>query len=331
MSLLILNEDELRQTITLPEAIAVVEAAFVALAENRVHQPGRFTLDMPGVKSKVEVEGSYLNETPYYVIRVHSRFHPEFQLNLPPHSGLALVFEANTGQPIALLVDNDYISQVRAGAAGALAVRYLANPTLNRVAVIGSGRQAYIQLKSLMIDRQIGLVSVWGRSPLHVDSYARRMVEDHDLNIEIAASPEAAVRSADLIITATSSQQPLLKADWLKPGVHINAVGSNHPGKQELNVDILQRADVIIADKLDQCMAAGEIHHGLKAGVIAPQQVQGELGDLIKGKIPGRTHPDQITLADLTGVEVQDTVIATLAMEKALFLGLGQRVENPLS
>lgn len=331
MSLLILNEDELRQTVTLPEAIAAVESAFVALAENRMHLPGRFTLDMPAVKSKVEVEGSYLSQTPYYVIRVNSRFHQAHPLDLPPHNGLALVFEANSGQPIALLMDNGYISQLRAGAAGALAVRYLANPTLNRVAVIGSGGQAYIQLKSLMMDQQIGLVSVWGRSPMHVDSYARRMVEDHDLNIEIAPSPEAAVRSADLIITATSSQQPLLKAAWLKPGVHINAVGSNSPGKQELDVDILQRADVIIADKLDQCMATGEIHHGLAAGVITPQQIQGELGDLIKGKIPGRTHPDQITLADLTGVEVQDTVIATLAMEKALFLGLGLRVESPLS
>lgn len=330
MSLLVLNEDELRQTITLPEAIIAVETAFTALAENRLHRPGRFTLDMPGGKSKVEVEGSYLNQTPYYIIRVNSSFHQAYQLDLPSSSGLALVFDALSGQPIALMVDNGYISQLRAGAAGALAARYLANPTLNRVAVIGSGRQAYIQLKSLMMDRSIGLVSVWGRSPLHVDSYARRMVEDHDLNIEIAASPEAAVRLADLVITATSSQEPLLKADWLKPGVHINAVGSNHPDKQELHVDVLQRAEVIIADKLDQCMAAGEIHHALAAGVITPQQVQGELGQLIKGQIPGRTHPSQITVADLTGVEVQDTVIATLAMEKALFLGLGQRVESPL-
>lgn len=330
MSLLILNEDELRQTVTLPEAIAAVEAAFVALAENRMHKPGQFTLDMPEVKSKVEVEGSYLSQTPYYVIRVNSRFHQDHQLALSAHNGLTLVFDANTGQPIALMIDNGYISQLRAGAAGALAARYLANPTLNRVAVIGSGRQAYIQLKALMTDRPIGLVSVWGRSPLHVDSYARRMVEDHDLNIEISPSAEAAVRSADLIITATSSRQPLLKAGWLKPGVHINAVGSNHPHKQELAVDVLQQAQVIIADKLDQCMAAGEIHHALTAGVIAPQQVQGELGALIRGKIPGRTHPDQITVADLTGVEIQDTVIATLAMEKALFLGLGQRVESPL-
>jgi ornithine cyclodeaminase len=228
------------------------------------------------------------------------------------------------------MVDNGYITQLRAGAAGALAARYLANQTLDRVVVLGSGKQAYIQLKALMIVRSFGLVSVWGRSPMNVDSYARRLVEDHDLNIEIAPSLEAAVRQADLIITATSSQEPLLKADWLKPGVHITAVGSNHPAKQELALDVLQRADVIIADKFDQCAVAGEIHHALAAGVITADRVQGELGQLIKGKIPGRTHPDQITLADLTGLEVQDTAIATLALEKDLFLGLGQRVESQL-
>ncbi len=327
MSLLILNEDELRQTVTLSEAIAVVETAFVALAENRMHMPGRFTLDMPEVASKVEVEGSYLNQTPYYVIRVNSSFRQPQSPGLSSHNGLTVVFNAALGQPIALMMDNGYISQVRAGAAGALAARYLANPTLNQVAVIGSGRQAYIHLKALMTDRTIGLVSVWGRSPLHVDSYARRLVEEHDLNIEIAPSVEAAVRPADMIITATASPEPLLKAEWLKPGVHINAVGS----KKELDVAVLQRAEVIITDQLDQSLAAGEIHRALAAGVIAPQQVQGELGELIRGKIPGRTRPDQITIADLTGVEVQNTVIATLAMEKALFLGLGQRVESPLS
>ena len=330
MSLLILNEDELRQTVTIAEAIRAVEAAFVALAESRMHVPGSFTLDLPDVNGKVDVEGAYLSKAPYYVVRVSSTFSDNPAINLPVQSGLTTVFDATIGCPVAIMVDNGYLSHLRAGAAGALAARYLANQTINHVTVIGSGHQAYVQLKSLMMVRKFGLVSVWGRSPMSVDSYARRLVEDHDLNIEIAPSLEAAVRQADLIITATSSQHPLIKADWLKPGVHITAVGSDHPTKQELHVDVLQRADVIIADKLDQCAVAGEIHHAVAAGVITRDKVQGELGDLIIGKIPGRTHPDQITIADLTGLEVQDTAIATLALEKAFFLGLGQRVESRL-
>lgn len=330
MSLLILNEDELRQTITIAEAIDAVEAAFIALAENRMHVPGSFTLDLPEVSGKVDVEGAYLSQAPYYVVRVNSSFGNNPGLNLPVQSGLTTVFNAATGQPVAIMVDNGYLTHLRAAAAGALAARYLANQSIEQVAVIGSGHQAYIQLKSLMMVRNIGLVSVWGRSPLSVDSYARRLVEDHDLNIEIAPSLEAAVRRADLIITATSSEQPLIKADWLKPGVHLTAVGSDHPAKQELDVEVLQRADVIIADKLEQCAVAGEIHHALAAGVITRDKIQGELGDLIIGAIPGRTHPDQITVADLTGLEVQDTAVATLALEKAFFLGLGQTVESRL-
>lgn len=330
MSLLVLTEDELRQTVTIAEAIDAVEASFVALTESRIRVPGNFTLDLPEVNGHVDVEGAYLSQAPYYVVRINSNFRNNPGLDLPIESGLTAVFDALNGSPVAIMLDNGYLTHLRAGAAGALAARYLANQALDRVVVVGSGNQAYIQLKSLMAVRNVGLVSVWGRSPLHVDSYARRLVEDHDLNIEIAPSLEAAIRQADLIITATSSQQPLLQADWLKRGVHITAVGSDYPGKQELDVAVLHHADVIIADKLDQCAAAGEIHHALAAGVITLDRVQGELGELITGKIPGRTDPGQITVADLTGLEVQDTAIATLALEKALFLGLGQRVESQL-
>jgi ornithine cyclodeaminase len=311
-------------------AIEVVETAFAASAEGRIGRPGDFTLDLPDVKGDVQVKGTYLNDTPYYVIKVNSNFRDNPTINLPTKSGLTAVFDAATGFPAAIMVDNNYLSSMRAGAAGALAAKYLANNRIGQVAVIGSGHQAYFQLKSLMAVRDIDLVYVWGRSPINVDSYARQMVEDHDLNIEIAPSIEAAVRQADLIITATASQQPLIKAEWLKPGVHITAVGSNSPTKEELHPNVLQRADVIIVDQFDRCATSGEIHHGLETGAISKENVQGELESLIVGKIPGRTDPSQITLADLTGIDSQDAVVATTALEKALFLGLGQRVESGL-
>ncbi len=326
MPLLLLNEDELRQIVTIAEAIDSIEMAFAALAEDRLNVPGDFALNLPDVNGEVDVKGSYLQEAPYYVIKVSSTFHNNPEINLPLYSGLTTVFDAATGFPAAIMVDNNYLSSIRAGAAGALAAKYLANEQLDYVAVIGSGNQAYMQLKALMTTRQVGTVLVWARSPISADNYARRMVEDHDVNIEIVPSIEAAVRPADLIITATRSQQPLVKAEWLKPGVHITAVGSTSPSQQELEVEVLKRADVIIVDKFSQCAVAGEIHHGLAAGVITKENVQGELGELIIGEIPGRTAPDQISLADLTGLDVQNTFLATLALEKALFLGLGQRV-----
>ncbi len=327
MPLLLLNEDELRQTITIPEAIDAVEAAFAASAEGRMNIPGNFTLNLPDVNGDVDVKGTYLREAPYYVIRVGSNFHDNPTINLPAKSGLITVFDAATGFPAAIMIDNGYLTDIRAGAAGALAAEYLANKEIEHVTVIGSGSQAYVQLKSLMSIRNVASASVWAHSPLDADNYARRLVEDHDINIQIASSIESAVRKADIIITATSGEHPLIEAEWLKPGVHINAVGNNNPTKQELHTNILERIDVIIVDSLEQCVTSGEVHHGLKSEAIHRDDIQGELGSLISGKITGRTDVNQVTLADLTGLDSQDAVVATLAMEKALFLGLGQRVE----
>lgn len=327
MPLLLLNEDELRQVITLAEAIDVVEDAFTASAESRINIPGDFVLNLPEVNGEVDVKGTYLQAAPYYVIKIANNFHNNPQINLPTNSGLLAVFEAATGFPAAIMVDNGYLTNIRAGAAGALAVDYLANKKIEQVAILGAGSQAYSQLKSLMVLRDIGWVAVWDHSPMDADNYARLMVEDHDLNIQIAPSVEAAVQQADIIIITTVGDEPLLKADWLKPGVHITTVGDDHSNRQKLQVDVLQKADVIIVDNLDQCTTSGEIRYGLTTGIITTADIQGELGHLIIDKIPGRTDPTQITLADLTGLDSQDAVVATLAMEKALFLGLGQQIE----
>lgn len=330
MSLLLLNEDELRQIVTINEAIASVEVAFAALAAGKLDVPGNFAMQLPNKKGEVQVKGAYLHETPYYVINIRSNFYNNPAINLPAHSSLIAVFEAATGFPAAIMVDNGYLSTIRTGAVGALAAKYLANQDLNHVAVIGLGDQAYMQLKALTAVRTIGMVLVWAHSPASADHYARHMVEDHDVNIEITASIEAAARPADLIIVAAQDQQPLIKAEWLKKGVHITAVGSTAPTPPKLHVDVLKRADVIVSDNITQSAITGEIHHALEAKIITQENVQGELSELIAGKIPGRTRPDQITVADLTGLEPQDSVVATLALEKALFYGLGQHIESRL-
>jgi ornithine cyclodeaminase len=330
MSLLLLNEDELRQTLTIPEAIEAIENAFVAQVNDRLKAPAKMTLDLPGLNGLIQFNGAYFSDAVHYVIKIQRSFQANHSPNAALENGLAIVFEASSGFPVGILVDNGYLAMLRAGATGALAAKYLANPTINHVAVIGTGKQAYIQLKALSTVRVIKQVQVWGRTPHSADSYARLLVEDHDLNIEIAASLEAAIRPADLIITATASQTPLIKAEWLKPGVHITAIGSNHPTKQELDVAVLARAEVLIVDQFEQCAEAGELRHALKAGVITADKVQGELGDLITGKIPGRIRPDQITVADLTGVEAQELALATLAFSKAQYWGLGQKVEARL-
>ncbi|MCB0227105.1 MAG: ornithine cyclodeaminase family protein, partial [Anaerolineae bacterium] len=223
---------------------------------------------------------------------------------------------------------NGYLTNIKVGAAGALAADYLANHQISKVAVIGASKQAFMQLKSLTAVRQIESVWVWDASPLKADNYVRHMVEDHDLNIRIAPAAQAAVEQADLVIAAAESEQPVINAAWLKPGVHITSTALDHqPVKQNLEPEIWQRADLIVVDSLKQCIQMGELYHAQRAGVIRYSDIQGDLSDLISGRTRGRTQADQITLADITGLGSHDTALATLALEKALFLGLGQRLE----
>jgi len=316
MALLLLNEDEIRQTVNLSEAIAVIEAAFAASAENQIKSPGSFNLDFPEVDGSVEVKATYLQNAPYYVIKVGNQFTNNPQINLPANSGMITLFDAATGFPAAVLLDNSYLTNVRTGVVGALATQYLANNEAGEIAVIGSDQQAFLLLKSLIAVRTVKRVTVWGNTPLDADVYARRMVEDHDVNIEIAPSTEAAVAAAEIVLLTEPHLSPPIQAGWLRPGTHITALGNPGGNLPVLDSRLLDRVDMIVADRPSPALNAGTGH-----------QAQGELSQLIRGKIPGRTRTDQITLARLQGLDWQDAVIATLALDKALFLGLGQRIE----
>ena len=326
MSLLLLNEDELRQIVTIPEAIEAVETALIASDQGRVNTPGQFTLALPDVNGEVDVKSTYVQDTPFYIVKVDSHFHDNPIINLPTNSGLVNVFDAATGFPAALMVDNGYLSRIRDSVSGALAGKYLANQQIENVAIIGVDSQAYVQLKALMVVRDNGLVKVWGPSPLDADNYARRLVEDHDINIEIAPSVQEAVQHADLIITTTAHPKALIEAAWLKPGVHITAVGSHRPETPKVHPTVFQRVDLIVVDNLSRCKTSGEISHGLAANTITPANIHGQLGSLVAGTINRRTDTNQITLADLTGLDALDAAVATLALEKAMFYGLGQRI-----
>jgi ornithine cyclodeaminase len=324
MSLLVLTESEIRPLISMTEAIAAMEQAFTALARGDAQLPDVIGLQIPEVDGEVHVKGAHYKGLEYVVLKVATGFWQNPALGLPSGSGLMIALDAVTGFPAALLQDNGYLTDLRTGAAGGVAARYLANPVLDKVTVFGSGTQARFQLRSVAAVRQLrGRVAVWSRNPIHADRFAREMTAELDLDVTVAPSVEAALLQTDLVITATPSRQPLFPAAWLPRGVHITAVGSDSPEKQELEVQVFSRAEIIIADHLRQCLRLGEIHHAVEAGLISDDDVTGELGDLILGRIPGRTSKTQITLCDLTGVGVQDAAIACLALGKARALGLG--------
>ena len=328
MSILVLQETEIRGAVTMSEAIDAMDATFAALARGEARLPDVINLDIPEVRGEVHVKGAHLKGTSQFAFKIASGFYDNPGKGLPSGSGLMLVFDAETGFPVALLLDNAYLTDLRTGAAGAVAAKYLSKLTLNKVAVIGAGTQGRFQVRALSVVRDVPKISVWDCESTHAEQYAREMAQELGVEVTVASSVEAAVRGADLVITVTPSRQPLVQADWVSSGAHINAIGSDGPDKQELDVTVLARADLIIADRLSQCLRLGEIHHAVESGAISADAVAGELGEVIIGQASGRTDDQQITVCDLTGVGVQDAAIAALAYQKALKMGLGEAIES---
>ena len=324
MEILLLFEREIRGLIGPNEARPVVRDAFAKLARGEAILPGVINLDIPESRAEVHVKGAHLRATPFFSIKVASGSYDNPARGLPVGSGMFLVFDATTGFPRAVLFDNGYLTELRTGAAGAVAADLLARMDIERVGIVGVGSQARYQLEALLGVRTPERVIAYGRSEPKAIAYAKEMEERHGVQVLPAKTVEQAVRGSDVVVTVTPSKEPLVRAEWVLPGMHITAVGSDGPDKQELDVGVLAKADKVVADRLDQCLRLGEIHHAIEAGVLTRDRVYAELGAIVAGSKPGRERDEEITVADLTGVGVQDAAVANVVVDEALRRGLGK-------
>jgi ectoine utilization protein EutC len=328
VSVLILREPEIRELISYPETIEAVEKAFAEFSSGGAIMPGVINLDLDSYQGEVHVKSAYLKGSDHYVIKIASGFYRNPALGFPVGNGLMLLFEAETGRLRSVLFDNGYITEMRTGAAGAVAARYLARRDASRVGLVGSGSQARYQVRALLEVRAVREVRVWSPHPDHVARYAAEMAASLPrVRFEPVPACEEAVRGADIVITTTPSRAPLVRAEWVSPGTHITAVGSDGPGKQELDVEVLRLADTIVCDSRTQCARLGEIQHGLAARVLSRRRLPAELGEIVSGRKPGRESDLQITVADLTGLGAQDAVAASLVYKKGLAGGRGEALE----
>jgi ornithine cyclodeaminase len=309
----IVDEATLRRTVTVAEAVSAVEAAFAALARGEARLPPPINLDIPESQGEVHVKGGQIAGSPFYAFKVATGFYGNARRGLPSGSGMVVVGDAATGFPAALLLDNGWLTDLRTGAAGAVAARHLGRSELWKVAVLGAGVQARMQLRCLAAVREPGDVAIWSRSAAHASACAGDVERELGVRSTVAATPEEAVREADLVYTVTPSRTPLLLPGWLAPGALVVAVGSDGPEKQELDVGVLAQADRLVADHLGQCLRLGELHHAVDAGVVDPSSVV-ELGQVVLGRVSGRRSASERIVCDLTGVGVQDAAIAAAAM-----------------
>jgi len=300
----ILRADDVREALPMTLCIEAVQAAFVAYSAGEAELPSVIHLDVPEAKGEVHVKAGHIHGAPAYAVKVASGF---YGLDPAATDGLVLVFDATTGAPIAILLDGGLITDTRTGAAGGVAARWLAPETVDVVAVIGTGIQARRQVEALRCVRpELGEIRVWGRD------MDRAMRAAHDIGAMVSDSVQEAVTGASVVITATASREPLVRSAWVAPGAHITAVGSDGVGKQELDPELLRRADVVAVDSLDQCRRLGELQHALGE---ADRVV--ELGRICAGEAAGRTSRGQLTICDLTGVGVQDVAAANAVLANA--------------
>jgi ornithine cyclodeaminase len=309
----ILEESALRAAISPDLAIAAVRAAFEADALGRTSVPPVINLDIPSAKGEFHVKTSHIEGVRNVAVKVASGFYDNPKQGLPSGSGVMMVFDASTGMPTALLLDNGFLTDLRTAAAGAVAADLLARQSIGVVGILGSGIQARWQVRCLARVRSIGRIVAWSPTAAHLKRYVADMkAEGYDA--VAAASAEDVCRASDLLITATPSREPLVRTAWLREGQHVTAVGSDSPGKQELEAACLARADLVVVDQLTQCEAFGELRHAIDAGLMTRNHVHAELGQIVAGQRPGRTSDAQLTIADLTGVGFQDTAIASAAL-----------------
>src|SRR5512134_1391220 len=314
----ILREGDVRAALDMASCIDAVDRAFAAYSGGAAELPGVIHLDVPEAGGEVHVKAGHIHGAPFYAVKAASGFYGSDPAAI---DGMLVVFDARDGSPAAVLLDHGYVTDVRTGAAGGVAARHLAPERVETVAVIGTGLQARYQLDALAVVRPgFAHVRVWGRNHEHathcVDDLLARPGLPEGCRYAVAETVEEAVDGADVVITCTASRAPLLRAEWLKRGALVTALGSDGPEKQELDVGVVALADLVVVDSRDQCAQIGELHHALDAElVLSPDDVT-ELGEVSAGARPGRTSADQTILCDLTGVGVQDVAAANVVMER---------------
>ncbi|MGA1857860.1 ectoine utilization protein EutC [Azospirillum sp. 11R-A] len=324
----ILTEAELRRIVPLDrDAVACVEDAFLALATRPVAMPPILRLDIPEFAGssggEVDVKTAYVPGLDGFAIKISPGFFGNPALGLPSVNGLMVLLSSRTGLVEALLLDNGYLTDVRTAAAGAVAASHLSRPDSAVAAIFGAGVQAALQLEALTLVRPIREARLWARQPERAAAAAARLSERLGFPVHAATDGRSAVAGADIVVTTTPADRPILMADWLEPGQHVTAMGSDAEHKNELDPAILSRADLYVADRLTQTRRLGELHHAIAAGTVAADRDFPELGAVIAGQAAGRASTDAITVCDLTGTGVQDTAIATLARGRALAAGAG--------
>lgn len=311
-----LDKSQIQQYFDFSTAAEAIKNAYIASAEGRVQAPPVTYLGFEEANGDCHVKTGHVAGSEGIVIKVATGFYDNPAKGLPSSNGLNLIFSAQTGAPLALLRDEGWLTDMRTGLGGALANRALAVDGFLRVLIVGAGLQCRFQarcLQALIPDRKLAF-TIWARDAAKAQMASEDLCEKGLLAIHVTDLEPAAL-NAQVIITTTPSKIPLIQRGWVAPGTHITAVGADSPGKQELSTDLTAAADLLVCDLPTQSLHHGEFATAEAAGRIASDIVP--LGAVLSGAHPGRRVDAQITIADLTGLAIQDAAISLAVLSAA--------------
>jgi len=311
----VFNLDQIKSVLGQIDLVPFIEQGFVAYSQGRVVVPPVGELIFENPPADVHIKYGYIKDDDYFAIKIASGFYENYKIDLPTSDGLILLFSQKTGTLESILIDECYLTNVRTAVAGLIVAKYMAPPEIDCIGVFGTGVQGRMQVEYLKPVVGCRNVMVWGLPEDNFEAY-RQDMEKLGFTVQTTQDPGDITEKCRLIIMSTPSQTPLINGSQIKAGTHITAMGSDTSQKQELDPGILQKADIVVADSIEQCMSRGEIFKALQANLIKKEDLI-ELGNVISGHQSGRASAEQITVADLTGVAVQDIQIAK-AVHKAL-------------
>lgn len=325
--ILVLTEAELRRAVGLGEdELAAIEAVFPLISKRAGSMPPIMRIDVPEHHGEIDIKSAYLPGYAGIAVKVSAGFFDNPRRGLPSLGGLMIGLDSETGMPTSALFDNGFLTDLRTGLAGAVAAKHLARSDAAVAAVFGAGMQARMQLEALTLVRPIERAVVWARRPDGAAHFANTLATRLGIPVEAVEEGAEAAARADVLLTTTPAASPVVNRAMLHPGLHITAVGSDAETKQELDVDVIESADVFVCDSVSQSGRLGELRAALESGFDAGRAV--ELGQVIDGTVPGRVRDSDMTVCDLTGTGAQDTAIASLAVERCVGLGIGTAIDT---
>jgi alanine dehydrogenase len=323
--MLVLSEREVQSLIDIEELVAALEQAHIQYSTGKAVMPVRLVMPLSEIQGRITSMPGYLTQDQALGIKIVTYFQKNPTRGLPAILANIMLFSPDTGKMIAVM-DGSYITAIRTACASAMATKALANPMTETLGILGAGVQARAHIRALSRVRHFSKIKIYSPSGASGETLKKELEAEVKATIEVVQSAEAVVTEADLIVTATTAKTPIVKAEWLRPGVHINAVGSHRPDLRELDGATLARAKVLV-DSREAIMAeCGDILLAIKENTFAEQDIHGEIGEVLAGTKTGRSNAGEITVYKSVGVAIQDVATAHLVYRKASHANIGTHV-----